>query len=493
MEITVNTNAGNCRNDIQSAIDAAARAGGGEVFLPGGKTYVTSSLVLRSGVTLRLGDNAVLQQTADENAYVKPASTAPDCFDYVPYVPKKGHNFSPDIKWSHNWYHNYPFLYAPAGSRDFAVRGRGVIRMMDCDNGDDCMKLCPIGFYRCRNFVIEGVHITNYHGYAVMPFTCDGGLFKDMIIDEWSYGNGDGVCLMNSRNIRVTGCRMHTGDDSVYIFSSYRDPRRSEWWNSDDPQASENIEIDHNDLRSNHCKAFGMILWGIDCPDQEKIEVRNIYVHDNHFVTLGNWNWDPYTVRQGHPPVTDVRFENNVIDAVEYNFFETHVSGLSGYPSMTTLKNPEFRDGRSFWITKGDVAFIRDADKPCCVLNAGKSRSAVWQGIWVEAGRPVEFWVRATAAEGARLFVRDENDGVIAQKDLIPGEAQANHIGFTVPADGNYRIGVETDDSGRGKAKIYHTVLGNLSRKYPFDHIIYDPREPHKMLFAAKGITTEDV
>jgi len=109
MEITVNTNAKNCRNDIQAAIDAAARAGGGVVFLPEDKTYVTSSLVLRSGVTLLLGDNAVLQQTDDETAYLRPLSTEEDCFDYVPYTPKKGHNFSSDIKWSHNWYRNFPF------------------------------------------------------------------------------------------------------------------------------------------------------------------------------------------------------------------------------------------------------------------------------------------------------------------------------------------------------------------------------------------------
>ena len=481
------------RAAIQRAIDEACRQGGGTVLLPAGRTFLSGGLVLRTGVTLLFGDGAVLQQTADETAYVKPASAAPDCFAYVPYVPNKGHNFDPDIKWSHNWYRNYPLLFAPRGSHDFAVRGRGVIRMMDCDSGDDCIKLCPIGFYRCRDFVIEGVHITNFHSYAVMPFTCAGGLFKDLTIDNWSFGNGDGVCMMNCRDMRVTGCKMHTGDDSVYIFSSYRDPRRGDWWDSDDPQPSENIEIDHNELRSNHCKAFGMILWGIDCPDQEKIEVRNVYVHDNHFVTMGNWNYDPYTVRPGHPPVTDVRFENNAVDAIEVNFFETHVSGLRGYPSMTELKNTEFRDGRCFWLWTGDVSFVRDAERPYCALRSNGERSAVWQGIYVEAEKPAEFWARVTATAGVRLFVRDEDDNLIACRDVSPGEMTANHLGFRVPVDGNYRIGIETDGAAPCEAKICHTVLGNLGRKYPFDHIIYDPREPHKMLFAAEGITTADV
>ena len=493
MKITVTASAQDCRKEIQDAIDALARAGGGTVFLPGDRTYVTASLVIRTGVTLRLGENAVLQQTADENAYVKPASPDPDCYGYVPYVPKKGHNFSPDIKWSHNWYHNYPFLYAPPGSHDFRICGKGVIRMMDCASGDDCMKLCPVGFFRCRDFAVEDVHITNFHSYAIMPFTCSGGLFRNLTLDKWSFGNGDGVCMMNCRDMRVTGCTMHTGDDSVYIFSSYRDPRRSEWWNSDEPQASENIEIDHNDLRSNHCKAFGMILWGIDCPDQEKIEVRGVYVHDNHFVTMGNWNYDPYTVRQGHPPVTDLRFENNVIDAIECNFFETHVSGMRGYPSMTELKNTEFRDGRCFWLSQGDVSFVRDAQRPRCVVRSGAGRSAVWQGIYVEAGRPAAFWARATLTGRARLFVRDENDRLVAEKEMVPGELQANSVGFTVPEDGNYRIGIETDGAAQGEAEIFHVVLGNLGRKYPFDHILYDPREPHKMLFAAAGVAAEDL
>ena len=208
---------------------------------------------------------------------------------------------------------------------------------------------------------------------------------------------------------------------------------------------------------------------------------------------MGNWNYDPYTVRQGHPPVTDMRFENNVIDAIECNFFETHVSGLKGYPSMTSLKNTEFRDGRCFWLTAGDVSFVRDAERPYCEIRSNGGRSAVWQGIWVEAGKPAEFWARATVRGKAQLFVRDENDVLLARQEMAPGEWTAHRIGFTVPADGNYRIGIETAEGEPGEVKICHTVLGNLGRKYPFHHIIYDPNEPHKMLFAAEGITTADV
>ena len=63
---------------------------------------------------------------------------------------------------------------------------------------------------------------------------------------------------------------------------------------------------------------------------------------------------------------------------------------------------------------------------------------------------------------------------------------------MNVPEDGNYQIGIGTDGAAC-EAKIFHTVLGNRGRKYPFENIIYDPREPHKMLFAAAGIGPEDL
>ncbi|MBR0121278.1 MAG: hypothetical protein IJM10_05765, partial [Clostridia bacterium] len=233
----------NDRAAIQSAIDFAYKNGGGTVTLDAGKAFMSSGIIIKSCVNLRFGDGAVLQQTGSADDYVKPRGNW-----YVPYTPLPGHNFDENIKWSHCWYKNYPFIFAPDGSHDFKITGSGTVRMADVSDASKLIKLCPVGFYRCRDFEISDITITNYHSYAMMPFTSENGLIKNVKINNWSHGNGDGICLMNCRNIRITGCKMFTGDDSVYIFSSFRDPRRSEWWNSDSPQPSENIEIDHNDL-----------------------------------------------------------------------------------------------------------------------------------------------------------------------------------------------------------------------------------------------------
>ena len=474
----------NDRAALQQAIDDAFAAGGGEVRLTGERTFLTAGLVLRTGVTLLFEDGAVLEQSPDAADYYKPTADG-----YVPYTPAYGHNFSPDIKWSHNWYRNYPLIFAPEGSHGFSVRGRGTIRMMEVTDPEKIIKLCPIGFYRCRDFEIADVRITNYHSYALMPFTCTNGVFRNLTVDGSNHGNGDGICLMNCKNIRVTGCNMDTGDDAVYIFSSYRDPRRSEWWNSDTPQASENIEIDHNDLKTNHCKAFGMILWGIDCPDQEQTEVRNVRVHHNRFETMGNWNYNPYTARGGHPPVTGMRFENNVVDGIEINFFETFVSDMVGYRSMPTLLNGDFEHGRAFWnyteTVPGQVVFRRGAEEERCGGAAcpAQGEARLFQGIYLESGKPLLFRARTRGA--GRLFVRDQlTDEVIGAADFDNADWTDCLLAFSVPKDGNYRLGLETGPGCGEGAYIKNAVLGAHPAAEGYRDVIYDRG---KMIFLYKG------
>ncbi len=455
----------NDRKAIQAAIDYAYSCGGGTVEFDAEKTFFTSGIVIRSGITLLLGDKTVLLQDNDPSGYVKPVGDG-----YEHYEIMFGHNYSEKIKWSHVWYKNYPFIYAPEGSHDFAIKGNGMLRMAEGDDGNKLIKTCPIGFYRASRFEISDISITNYHGYAMMPFTCDNGLIKNVKISEWSHGNGDGICMMNCRDMRITGCKMFTGDDAVYIFSSYKDPRASEWWSSDEPQASENIEIDHNDLETNHCKAFGMILWGIDCHNLEKIEVRNVYVHDNHFKTMGNWNYNPYTVNTAPHPVTNVRFENNIIDGIEANFFETVVSDMNYYHSMREFHNGEFENGRVFWSMSGEYAGAEKEEK----FGYAGDGSAIYQGLYIEAGLPCAFEANVKSeGKGCRMFVRELDSGKLVQAlSFENAEWETIVMPFDVPHSGNYHIGIECET---GVAKIKSArLLGNHDGAFGYNDVIFD-------------------
>ena len=456
-----------CTNDraaIQNAIDDAYKNGGGTVVLPAGKDILTSGIVLRDNVCLHFEDGARLLQSDDFDSYVKPVSDG-----YEKYIPETGHNWSSEIKWSHLWYKNYPFIYAVEGSKNFSITGKGTIRMMEYTDEEHFFRNCPVGFFHANNFEISDITIENYHGYAMMPFSCNNGLFRNITIREANHGNGDGICLMNCQNIRITGCNMNTTDDSVYIFSSYRDPRRSEWWNSDEPQPSLNIEIDNNYLDSNCCKAFGMILWGTNCPDKELTEVRNVYVHDNHFVTMGNWLFNPYADYSIDPPVTDVRFENNIVDGYEVNFFETQVGNMYGYRSMKRSHNVEFKDGRCFWSydNADKLTFIK-GDNSRCEIN-GKAR--LYQGIYCEKNSLCAFFVKIEG--NALIYVENENGEIIA-KMPVDNELPENVLKFTTGNEGNYRVGIE---SLEGKTIVYRAELaGNSDLSYGYTDIFKDFR-----------------
>lgn len=479
----------NDRAAIQAAIDAAFENGGGTVVLDCGKTFLSGNLFLKNNVEIHFEDGAVLLQSSDPDDYVDFKDGS-----YTPKRPGYGHNLCPEIKWSHLWYYNYPLLFGAEGTHDFKITGKGTVCMMPDDEPEKIMKICPIGFYRACNFEISDITITNYHSYAMMPFTSKNGLIRNVTIEKWSYGNGDGICLMNCQNIRITGCTMHTGDDSVYIFSSYKDPRGGGWWSSDDPQPSLNIEVDHCDLSSNHCKAFGMILWGIDCPDQSKVEVRNVYVHDNHFQTLGNWNYNPYTSKIGYPPVTNVRFENNVIDAIEPNFFETQITDMNYFHSASFFKNGDFADKLCFWsylpdadrITIGKDVFGEDEKNFASLQAVENGKTALYQGLYVRKEAPCCFWAKVKTDGGKwQMFVRDlETQQTVCTKAFCNTGWEDLQMDFTVPFSGNYHIGIENIDNRDGLAQITNAVLlGNNEAAFGYVRVGTDPQRNWKPLY----------
>ncbi len=479
----------NDRAAIQHAIDDAFAAGGGTVELAAGLTFLSGNIVLKSGVELHFGDGATLFQSSDPDDYIKPVDGG-----YELCRPQYGHNLCPEIKWSHLWYYNLPFIYAEQGTNNFKITGNGIIRMMPDDEPEKILRICPVGFYKISDFEVSDVTITDYHSYGMMPFYCRNGLIKNVTIEKWSHGNGDGICLMNCRDIRITGCRMFTGDDSVYIFSSYKDPRGGAWWSSDEPEPSVNIEIDHNHLESNHCKAFGMILWGIDCPDQSRVEVRNVYVHDNYFQTIGNWNYNPYTTKNGCPPVTHLRFENNRFDAIEPNFFETQISDMNFFRSTRQIHNGDFESGGMvFWVDRnnGDensvsVCCDEDGNHYGCISALEKGDAAIYQGLYISAEAPCCFWAKLqSSGEGFRMFVRDlETQELVACKEFSNTDWQDVQLDFTVPKSANYHVGIEQGSAKSGWAKIDNAVLlGNCDAAFGYARVGTDPQRNWKPLY----------
>lgn len=456
----------NDRAAIQAAIDAVYEAGGGTVVLTEGKTFLSGNIFLKSNVTLQFGNDAKLKQSANQSDYVKP-----DGVTYVAYQPKYGHNSMTGVRWGHTWYESWPLIYAGEGVTNVKICGSGTIEMTPGTSCEETLHICPVGLYRVDGFEISDITITKCSAYGMMPYTCRNGLIKNVKMQNFADSvNGDGISLMNCQNIRITGCKLDTTDDTIYIFTSYKDPRGGTWWSSDEPQPSTNIEIDNNKCYTT-CKAFGFILWGEDCPDQSLVEVSNVYVHDNKFSTMGIWFNDPFvggsdTSTPSPTPIKNIRFENNTINKIQENFYQTPISDMNLYPCMTEMLNGNFEKKESYWTV------VKNSNQQSAGIsgyNAGQEGryfgyiqyldqgdAKIYQGLRFNAGAVYNFTANVmSSGDPVRLFVRDlDTQELIAFKEITNTEWQKQTLTFQVPKTGNYHIGLERGTATKGSGRM---------------------------------------
>lgn len=465
----------NDRAAIQKAIDDVYDAGGGTVLLAANKTFLTGNLILRDNVTLYFDEGSSLHQTSVKSAYVRYDAEEKE---YYPWEPVYKHDIDASVEFNHAWYTNLPFLYAPEGTSNVKIVGSGTIRMMGERDCNKVMHLVPIGCFKTRNILISGVTITDYNSYAVFLTHCNDVLIKDVTIKDFCCGNCDGISLQNCQDVRVTGCSISSGDDSLYIWSSYADPRGGTWWTDMDPQPSKNFEFDNNSCNAGEeCKAFGMILWGLTCDDLSKVTISNVNIHDNYFHTMGIWVYYPpsYAEVSGDLPICNVRWSNNEIDRIQSGFDGVKIADQNYFDSVKELMNGDFEyAGDGFWTVKPNSsensAGVRyeelNGKKNCYgyIDNLDKGDAKLYQGLHFTKGRSYRFSANVkTNGAACRIFVRNlDTQELVAQKEFSNTESERVSLEFLIPETGNYHVGIERGNATDGWATIDDAVLETL-------------------------------
>jgi polygalacturonase len=212
---------------IRKAIDACYAAGGGHVIVPAG-TFLTGPITLKSNVDLHLEEGSTLLFKTDPNAYLPAVLTR--------YEGMEFYNYS-------------PFIYAME-QQNIAVTGSGTLdgqasqetwwgwtrRMgqarnrltqMVADNvpveqrrfGDgDFMRPNFFQPYRCKNVMVEGVHIRRSPMWEINPVLCANVIIRNL--DIVSHGpNNDGADPECCTDVLIEGCLFDTGDDCIAIKS----------------------------------------------------------------------------------------------------------------------------------------------------------------------------------------------------------------------------------------------------------------------------------
>ncbi|GAB3637033.1 glycoside hydrolase family 28 protein [Hymenobacter arcticus] len=189
---------------INKAIEAAAQAGGGQVYLPAGN-YLSGSIRLKSNISLYLEQGATIIATADNPAaaYDQAEPSANTTYQ------DSGHSHWHDgLLWGENL-HDVSIL-GPG-----KIWGKGLLK----DYAKDA-KLAnkAISLLRCRNVLIRDVTLQHGGWFAILATGVDNLTIDNLKIDT----NRDGMDIDACRNVRVSNCLVNSPyDDGICLKSSF--------------------------------------------------------------------------------------------------------------------------------------------------------------------------------------------------------------------------------------------------------------------------------
>lgn len=207
--VTLNT------RSIQAAVDSASarylRSGKTQtVVVPEGR-FVSGTLYLKSGVTLRLDSLATLL-----------GSTNP--FDYIK---------DPYCKWT-------AFIFA-VKQHDIGICGKGTIDgrgfevaynmvgyihqglvqdPLKYDRPNEANRPENIHFRECDNIIIRGITLKNPASWNQQYDQCRHLIVEDQTVDSKSFWNNDGIDIVDCQDVLIRNCDMDAADD-VFCFKSH--------------------------------------------------------------------------------------------------------------------------------------------------------------------------------------------------------------------------------------------------------------------------------
>jgi hypothetical protein len=90
---------------------------------------------------------------------------------------------------------------------------------------EDYQKAAPelrpsfIRFMDCTNVLVEGIHFVGSPMWTIHLLYSDNAVVRNVIIETYPGVHTDGIAVDSSRNVRIAGCYIDTGDDGIVIKS----------------------------------------------------------------------------------------------------------------------------------------------------------------------------------------------------------------------------------------------------------------------------------
>jgi hypothetical protein len=192
---------------IQQAIDACAASGGGQVYLQGGR-FLSGTLRLKSNVTLYVETGATLLGSTNIADY-------PDITPALIYLYRA--RFT-------------RYLIYAEKAENIALAGRGVIdgqgRHFPARDGDDKGRPYILRFSECKNVRVENLTFRDSARWLSHYLACENVTISGISIRAKIRENRDGIDVDSCQDVRISDCRIDTGDDAIVLKATTERPCR---------------------------------------------------------------------------------------------------------------------------------------------------------------------------------------------------------------------------------------------------------------------------
>ena len=262
-----------CTAAFRKAIDACNDAGGGVVVVSSG-TYLTGAIHLKSNVDLYVKEGAIIRFSADPKKYLPPV--------FARYEGTEVMNYSPliyaldqtniaitgegtlDGQGTH--WHSWKSSDDPKQLVEMASRGVPVAQRVFGDGRHLRPNfVVPI---RCRNVLIEGVHIVDSPMWVMNPVYCTNVTVRNVTVNTQG-PNTDGCDPDSCADVLIKNCNFSDGDDCIAIKSG-RD------------RDGQKINIPSCDIIIQNCQ-FKAGHGGIAIGSETSGGVRDVFAENCHF------------------------------------------------------------------------------------------------------------------------------------------------------------------------------------------------------------------
>lgn len=236
---------------IQAAVDACSKAGGGAVVFGPGK-YVSGTIFLKDNVTLRFEKESVLLGSKNLADY--------------PVTVQAFRSYTDE-------YTDKSLIYGEK-LRNIAIEGAGTLDGRGASfKYDDKYKNRPylMRLVECRGVSVSGVTFKDSAMWMQHYLACEDVTIRGITVRSRCNVNNDGIDIDGCTRVRISGCDIVSGDDSICLKST-----------SD--RACEDVQIEDCVLSS---KYYGIKMGTESNGGFKNVRIRRCRIYDTGHAGLG--------------------------------------------------------------------------------------------------------------------------------------------------------------------------------------------------------------